>query len=455
MKHGLWYSVGGDPLATSVELSIERDNQFTTTIIAREIRPRASELAVVSLTSSSADYFAISQLGRQVATGQVTVAFSNLVSLGGVTGKTIREALPSRFRSGFAPPSKGPWRPSPRLWEEIIQVLLDQRPGVHTPLVELRHIVSSLQLPRTRHEGGLETLERDAVASALQTWRGDSFRKRVLRSARVATSAPTASFLSHLQDSVIREDLQITHDHITFPGMFAARKHAVGSVVLSDAHGEEFLTILNCNRQPLEETLGVDLIYYNHTFDSFVLVQYKRMTGEAGKPVSYRPVSDPNHDRELERMLNAARALKALSGGEAKTLNAFRLSEQAFYMKLCEAKTRGPLDAGMIPGLYIPLDLWVPQLGSVETKGPRGGVVMGWDTCHRRFNNGEFTNLLRHGWIGSAPGQSRFLETIIETVLESGRMLVLAATSAGPLSQNYRRDGLGRFSAEDDPAGAF
>jgi len=54
--------------------------------------------------------------------------------------------------------------------------------------------------------------------------------------------------------------------------MRVARRDIVGSVVLHDH--DEYLTILNCNRQPLEATLGVDLIYYNHRFDSFLLVQY-------------------------------------------------------------------------------------------------------------------------------------------------------------------------------------
>ena len=57
--------------------------------------------------------------------------------------------------------------------------------------------------------------------------------------------------------------------------MEVARRYQTGIAVLENAR--ERLTIINCNRQKVEETPGVDLVYYNHTFKSFVMVQYKRM----------------------------------------------------------------------------------------------------------------------------------------------------------------------------------
>jgi len=44
---------------------------------------------------------------------------------------------------------------------------------------------------------------------------------------------------------------------------------------------------------------------------------------------------------------------------------------------------------------------------------------------------------------------------VIEDVLSSGRMLVLAATSESPGLKDLRRDGLGRFATEDDPTAAI
>ncbi|MEQ9617047.1 MAG: hypothetical protein RLN60_03330 [Phycisphaerales bacterium] len=455
MKKGLWYSVGGSPLSDSVEYSVDKDGQFTTTVVTQDIHPRPVEVAVVSLHGNRADYFATCQKGRKVVTGQITIVFSNLVPLGGIDVNLIRSRLPARFQSGFTPPKLGAWRPTPRLWEKIQKVIGDEQPSVREEIHDLRHIVAGSQTFRGRREGGLEVFERDAVATALQTWGGDSYRKRILRSAVPSRSTPVAPFLSQLKEVSLREDTQISHDHISFPGMKLADSDVVGTVVLSNTLGNEHLTILNCNRQPLEETLGVDLIYYNHRFDSYVLVQYKRMTGDEFSTLCYRPRSDASHDREIQRMEAAESAMRDVSGKDDPSTDAFRLLEQPFYMKLCETKAKAALDAGMVSGMYIPLELWRRQLRSSDVKGPKGGIVMSWETCKRRFNNSEFTRLLRQGWIGSAAGRTTFLSEIIENVLGSGRMLVLAATGAGSPSRDYRRDGAGRFTAEDDPTGAI
>lgn len=203
----------------------------------------------------------------------------------------------------------------------------------------------------------------------------------------------------------------------------------IGSVLLTD--GIEYLTILNCNRQPLEQTLGVDLIYYSHRFDSFVLVQYKRMSEGKQGSAEYRPGNDPSHEKEVERMLKTEEFLIAQPKGENTSASDFRLSGRPFYVKLCEPKAKAALDAGMVSGMYVPLELWRRLLDAPEARGPKGGVVITWDNCLRRFNNGEFTSLLRNGWIGSAAGESKALSAIVEQVLSSGRMLVFAETSKG------------------------
>jgi hypothetical protein len=343
------------------------------------------------------------------------------------------------------------------LWENVLGILATQR-GVGPRIEELRRTIDESERRREGYDGGIEVFERDAVASALQTWGGPSLRKRLLRGVVPDRSNPAAPFLSTIRDVSVPEDLQIVHDQITFPGMDVAMPAIVGSVTLTNADRSEYLTILNCNRQPLERTLGVDLIYYNHVFDSFVLVQYKvmrrRSFGEGYRP-EYRPDSDKSYAGELRRMIEADKMLMSLPKRASHEVGAFRLSGRPFYVKLCEARVKAPLDAGMTPGMYVPLALWRRLLKSAAVLGLRGGRIITWDNCARRLSNSEFTNLLRQGWIGSASGQSAALHEIIEGVLGSNRMLVLAATSSGRASREMRRDDLGRFAAEDDPTGAI
>jgi hypothetical protein len=457
---GLWMAFAGE-LAIKIATSIERARQFSTSVVTSEVRPRNTELAVVHLNIqkyeeeefgiNSGCYLAVSQSGRQIATGQSTVVVSNVTHVPGITTATIRKLLPRRFSRSFTPPSDGVYRPSPRLWEQLLAILGSRLPGTGVQLPDLLRATDESRKPRGRIAGGLDVFERDAIATVIQAWRGEQMRKRVLRQAVPTRAAPVATFLANLEHVSVREDPQIIHDQNTFPGMEVARRDVVGSVVLGE--GDEFLTILNCNRQPLERTLGVDLIYYSHRYDSFVLVQYKRMSVGTDE-VEYRPSQDPNYERELKRMIEATRMLAEIPRGP-NDVDTFRLLETPFYIKLCEPKIKAALDAGMVSGMYVPLALWRRLLDSPSVRGPRGGIVVTWENCVRRFNTAEFTKLLREGWIGSAAGRSRALSSIIEGTLASKRMLIIGATSPGGPSRDYRRDSFGRFAAEGDPAGSI
>jgi hypothetical protein len=402
------------------------------------------------MQGTNADYIGISQAGRLVAVDQTAIAVSNLVELKSLTFDRIRKRLPSRLARKFDPPRNGVYRVSATLWNELLKIVSGTS-TTRRKIRNLRDAVAEAQRPRRRIEGGLEVFERDAVAAALQIWGGSSFRKRVLREAATSEADRTAPFLTRLENVSVREDVQITHDQISFPGMEVAQASAVGSVVLRG--NGEYLTILNCNRQPLEQTLGVDLIYYNHRFESFVLVQYKRMT-EGKHGAEYRPQNDASYRKELDRMVKADRMLRAARNANDKATATYRLSERPFFFKLCESKAKAALDAGMISGMYIPLELWRRLLKSGQVRGSRGGIKITFENA-RRFNNEEFTKLLRNGWIGSAAGESKMLSRIIEAVLGAGHLLVLAATSKGPRYDDFRRDDWGRFAAEDDAAAAI
>jgi hypothetical protein len=447
---GLWIAVGGGALVDDIAASIERDGQFTTTVAVSDVKPRTAEIVIVSMYGSDPMYVGISQAGRRVATGQKTIAISHLKELDRLSNEQIRARLPNRLATRFHPPSAGAYRPTPRLWEEILNIAATSLPD--NALHDLRTVIDDADVLQDWIEGGLEVLERDAIASALQTWGGTIVRKRILRNVVPAGGAPVASFLSRLRNVSVREDPQINHDQGVFPGMKIARRDIVGSVVLSS--GRDHLTILNCNRQPLEQTLGVDLIYYNHYFDSFVLVQYKRMVDEQYGPV-YRPSRDASHEKELKRMSYVESALLKAEQGKADAMKSYRLSTRAFYLKLCEAKAKAALDPGMASGMYVPLGLWRELIKTQTVRGPGGGIAVNWDNCWRRFSNIEFASLLRHGWIGSAGGQSKLLAKIIEGVLSGRRMLILAGSGGGKPSRDWRRDTMGRFAADDDPAGAI
>lgn len=452
-EKGLWLAIDGAGLVDKIDYAITAHGQFSYPIPQGDFHPRRAELVLVSLGRRTADYLGISIRSRVGTTGQTNVMISNLIPLEKLLFKAVEAKLPARFRTGFQPPTQGGiYRPTPKLFEALLSIFLPPSAENNLQLNAITRALNEANAQSSRMgDAGLEAFERDAIGCALQAWAGPGARRRILRSA-IPTSDDRAPFLERLKDVQSREDPQIAHDHNVFPGMTVSARDIISTVTLTE--GPDRITILNCNRQPLEQTLGVDLIYYSHRFKSFVLVQYKRMVDENGIS-GYRPHLDSNHAKEIARMKTAEQLLNTVPAVPSNDTACYRLTTDPFFVKLCEAKAPIALDSGMVAGMYVPLRLWESLLTSKNVKGPKGGVSVTWENCNRRFTNGEFTNLLRYGWVGSSEAQTQTLSTIIEQVLSSARMLVFASTQPGNGSQDYRRDNWGRFASEDDDEGAF
>ena len=85
------------------------------------------------------------------------------------------------------------------------------------------------------------------------------------------------------------------------------------------------------NRLPLEEQTGADLIYFNETHRSFVMVQYKALEKGDEEP-EFRWSDGDLFTREIERMHDL---LKELSQIDPDTdPDGFRFSSNPFFLKL-------------------------------------------------------------------------------------------------------------------------
>jgi hypothetical protein len=266
-KSGFWIAVGGGGLAEKISYAIKSRWEFSYSVPAED-KPKRAELVVVSLYENP-DYLGVSVKGRPSTTGQISVMITQLMPVKSLSPEQLNKLLPRKFQGRLSPPPRGVYRPTPKLWQSLLSILIEDTQQNKTGLAALQQTITDAnKMSRGRRAGGLEVFERDAVASALQAWAGPGVRRRVLRNAAPAPD-DKAPFLERLRNVPSREDPQINHDQTVFPGMTVAARDIVSSVTLTD--GNERITILNCNRQPLEQTLGVDLIYYSHRFGAFTL----------------------------------------------------------------------------------------------------------------------------------------------------------------------------------------
>jgi hypothetical protein len=447
MNDVLIVGLGGGKHAEKVVAQIQRKGSFTKTLTVSETSPKRADLAMISLNGNEIDYFAICLSGRETATDQKVVQFISITPTTGIGRQLVLDKMAPRNRDRLASFRDGVYRATEAVGKDMLKAITELYPDVNPVLASLRANVTAMRSRSALDWDANYVFERDAVGTALEAWRGRVLRTRILREAPGPTG--DAPFLSGLANVPVGEDIQINHDFMNYPNMEVVQQYQYGAIQF-EANGDR-LTIVNCNHQPLERALGVDLIFLHHTFNSFVMVQYKRLTGSGRNPV-YRPDADAHHAAELQRMKSVTESLREMSRGTS--VNETRLSNDPFYFKLCDARVSHPKDPGLLPGMYIPLEMWNRFLACPDAKGPRGGTYVGWDNCVRRFSTSEFTNLLSRGWIGTSGKRTEVLSSLIAEILKGNRQLVYAVADRLSQSKDLRRDSKGKFTATGDLTGS-
>ena len=368
-------------------------------------------------------HWALARKTRVVATGKVRVEFTNVsvtrIPLADVTqrvGSQIwRNIVRVRSGSGGRVPS-GTWRDM-----KLAIGAID--PSSLEALEELeRQRDQSNELIWIDRPGVMVVAQqRDATGLALDAFdRSRDLRKRILR--RWAPSAEgnrLTSFLDGLTDVRVIEDQVITRDISAFDGATETRHTVLGKVFqLADRK----LEVFNVNRHKIEESLGVDLLYFNETFNAWTMVQYKLMEQSPQGP-SYRP--DAAFDRELRRMQQFRTSNPDVGHVDHGGVN-YRLCGDGFYFKLCTRVQLAVLSGSLLPGMYLPRQFIEAMFADGLLLGPKGGRVVTFENTTRHITNTLFADLVRDGWIGTRGVSSSRIAEIVREALSVNQSVVIA-----------------------------
>ena len=253
-------------------------------------------------------------------------------------------------------------------------------------------------------------------------------RKTFLRPDFDLGQVPT-SYLAGLTEVRLREGAMLTNDSSKMPGFDKIRDWVQNAKTFSD--GKTTLTIHLVHEQPLEGLIGTDLIYYNETYKSFVMVQYKAMEKEGSDHVFRLPNEDL--EREVTNMLMFGVQLEEIENSQGDDPRSFRLNFDPFFLKFCPRVVPEPDKIDLIPGMYLPLDYWLKLEESSALDGKRGGKALRYDNAGRYLTNTDFAALVRSAWAGTHVDQSAMLEKVILKTLETGRAVTLAQVSQSKL----------------------
>ena len=176
---------------------------------------------------------------------------------------------------------------------------------------EMRRAASGLERPRKYSDN--RALQQDAVNSALRAF------GLTPRDAAASVETEGSTVLRHVP---IREDTVIARDAHHIPGLALIASDLTGRAVFEK--GRERLEVITANRNPLEEVLGVDLVYLNLIKRNIVMVQYKMLEPlreDNDTDWLYRP--DDQFRKQVARM-------KSFSFPEPPEPHEYRLNPKLF-----------------------------------------------------------------------------------------------------------------------------
>ena len=392
---------------------IEERGRFTD-VLPSQPKVEEQQIALIALDSDEIHFAAVMQRGRKAVSLKWMVSFEaieafepplEILELISRLDPAVGRMLTARVGSKGSQLAQNPWT-------QVRDAIDSMQGDVNLLAKEQVRIPGRPRATTTATEPIVE-YEHDAVGMALDMSGID--RKPILNG---WTGSNTAPFLMGLDEFKLLEDRMIDFDSTVFGDWTRESSAPVGLATFQ--HRGRKLTIINVNRTDVERALGVDLVYYNHHFDAYVLVQYKRMLKKNnGTGHEYRP--DEQLEKELERMRSLGRPMT-----EAGSPSEYRLNDSGMYLKLCPSTSRSLQPSDLIRGMYLPLEYWDLALASSLTLGERGGRVVTFDNIGRHIPNSLFVELVTSGWIGSRGLTSAKVTDIVRASLSGNKSVILA-----------------------------
>src|SRR5215213_998600 len=407
---------------------------FSDTLSSPDWKFRSLDVCLLSFSGATIDYIGLVRRGKAVATAKIRVEFSELVPLG-VDIARVEGLLNNNILRYFIRTSRGTGgKISLKTWNSIIEAIKKLRPRLAS---EMDRVIALRNLSRYKLRGTLSNVllqERDALGSALDIFSGDNkLRQRVLGSwapaadsvknqneqeleARYEPTAEGVSFLSGL-DRRYQEESALQHDLFNWPRMTPA--HVSGTTRFEQ--GSRVLEVIYANRNALEHTLGVDLIYFQQEYELFALVQYKLMSTEKDRVV-FRP--NAQLAKEIQRMDHFIDKYRLDT--EIESHREFRLNADGFFIKLVPDVGLRAGSGDLVTGMYLTREYLKFLLGPNGPRGEKGGIVIDFRNSPRYLTTTEFTRAINRGWLGMQRLHTKALKDLIRQYYETGEAVLLA-----------------------------
>ena len=313
------------------------------------------------------------------------------------------------------------------IWPQLLDTIKRLRPSVASQLnalIAMRETERRLVVDGDRALRLME--QRDAIGMVLEIANLD--RHSILRALNGDKVSTADSILDLLDHEPLQEQDVIRHDEQVFKELlFQDMRHGkfVGT-------GGRQVRVHVYDKKPLETVLGIDLLIYQECYKSFLLLQYKimeKIRGRSGSSWSY--LVDDQIIKQIATMNTAISAIQKTPTSPSGLMN-WRLNNGAFYFKFCETTRPNARDDALVRGITLGLEHIDQFLALPESKGEHGGHRIGYENCPRYFNNTQFIELARDGWIGCDQQGHTLISEILQANQSGGKSTMLAVIEGPP-----------------------
>lgn len=294
-------------------------------------------------------------------------------------------------------------RLSPQLSAHLIEILAenqDNQPALETAF--------SL-LPGFRQVTDIHWGQENAIQAAMDAFglRGNAVPTRV------ALRHDATSCLSFI-GAYLYEDNVVHADASRLPGFNLISSDVTGRAEFQK--GKERLVIYTANKLPLEQMLGVDLIYINETRGNIVMLQYKMLEE-----------CEPNGERRDwlfrpdQQLYDEVARMKLPDFRDVE--HDYRLDSNPFYFKFVKRK----IESNTHNAFIVSLEHLKQLLVAPESKGPKGGIRISYNALDGMYlREDNMIGLIRSGYIGTHRAETEALKVLIKGAAEGNKAIVLA-----------------------------
>lgn len=403
--------------AESLKEYVYNNWEFSEALSVEDWKLKTRNICLFSLDGSSIEYVAIVEKGKRIASLKNKFTFKHILQFNAIKISDISDLISYKLQRHFIRSASGVGGQIPLgTWKELLNVFKEHYSDVYDKILKTIKLISLSNEKLRGKNYNVLSQEKDAFGLCLDIFGKD--KSKILPYCHPDND--NAPFLTGLNNAKLDEDSVIMNDNKVFGDWELLKTVPIKAASMFYKNGEK-LTVINANRNNIERTLGVDLVYYHHTYKSFILIQYKMLRIQESEQINgdrliYWPNSDANYKKEYEVM---KKWHKSFITNEVEKPNHYRLNEDAFYFKLCSPLDYDILSHSLMKGMYIPLSFWDILINSEELKGKNNAVGITHKRAKRWINNSQFIDLIGKGWIGTTNKNSDILNNVIKDLIDN------------------------------------